>query len=573
MILPRIHLSLYIVFIFLLLLSCQKKDIQTVKYKNSNIQIDKFISKANRFYDNNELDSAFLYYNKAKFICSPVRNTETYVHALNQMAYIQQNQGDFVGSESTAIEVISYLKYIKNPEHVWNTYIILGINYLNTYDFKNALLYFNKALVLKTPEWKKVTAKSNIALVYIEQQKYNRAIQVFDNLLAHEDIKKNPEDYAQALDNLGFCYYKIGDVKAEAYLQKALNIRLQTNDNTGQAKSHLHLAYLQKDKNPSLSKKHLILSYEKYTLVNHIDGRLTSLKQLIEDSSGKELKKYSVRYVELIDSIFEIRQKAKNQFAKMKYDSKKEKDENLILKTYRAQNELQLEKQKNRNIVSYILIFLSLSLILVLYFYLTSRGNREKIEATYQSETRISKKLHDELANDIYHTMAFAENKNLSVIENKEQLLNNLDTIYSRTRDISKENSPIITDENYCLYLKDMIIRFNTAQISVLATNIDGINWNQIDTNKKITVYRVLQELLVNMKKHSNSSLVNIDFVKTDRNVIINYIDNGKGIDINNITLKNGLYNIENRVLSIKGTIDIDSAPGKGFKAFFKFPV
>ena len=99
----------------------------------------------------------------------------------------------------------------------------------------------------------------------------------------------------------------------------------------------------------------------------------------------------------------------------IKYDSKIEKDENLKLKTHKAENELQLERQKNRNIVSYIVIALSLSLVLVLYFYLTSRGKKEKIEATYKSETLIAKKLNDELANDIYHTMAFAENKNLAL--------------------------------------------------------------------------------------------------------------------------------------------------------------
>ena len=98
------------------------------------------------------------------------------------------------------------------------------------------------------------------------------------------------------------------------------------------------------------------LSYNQFTIVNNADERLSSLKLIIQNSSGTELKKYSTIYVNLVDSIFEVRQKAKNQFARVKYDSKREKNENLKLKTHKAENELQLERQKNRNIISYIII-------------------------------------------------------------------------------------------------------------------------------------------------------------------------------------------------------------------------
>ncbi|MFH6993557.1 ATP-binding protein [Flavobacterium sp. FlaQc-48] len=573
MIPTRLNLYFSILFIFLLLLSCQKKDIITVKQKSTKAEVEKLIIIADRFYDNKEYDSAFSYYNKVKFICNPVTDAENYVTALDRMADIQQTYGDYTGSESTVTETLAYLKYIKDPKYAWDTYIILGINYVNTYDYKNALFYYNEALKLKTTEWQKQTVKSNIAFAYMEQKKYEEAIQIFLPLTTNKTIQEFPEDHARALDHIGYCYFKINDPKALSYMQKALKIRSEIQHNRGIGTSYHRLAQFYINKNPSLAKKFMKLSYEKFTIVNNIDDRMLSLKLLIENSSDGELKKYSTIYVNLVDSIFEVRQKAKNQFAKIKYDSKKEKDENLKLKTHRAENELQLEKQKNRNIISYIIIALSLSLIIVLYFYLTSKGNREKIEATYKSETRIAKKLHDELANDIYHTMAFAENKNLSLSENKEQLIQNLNVIYSRTRDISKENSPIITSEKYTLYLKEMIAGFNTPDINLLLNGIEAISWKEIEENKKITVYRVLQELLVNMKKHSSASLVVITFKTTDKNVIVTYSDNGKGIDPNTISIKNGLHNVENRILAIKGKIDIDSSVGKGFKVFFEFPL
>ncbi|MCD0472200.1 tetratricopeptide repeat-containing sensor histidine kinase [Flavobacterium sp. JAS] len=490
------------------------------------------------------------------------------------MAEIQQIQGDYAGSETTITEALPCLKSVKKVSQIWSTYIIQSINFLNTYDYKNAILYNQKALQLKTEEWRNLAAQNNIAVILMEEGKYEESLQMFLSLIVKKEVVNDNQFQGKALDHIGFCYFKINNLKkALYYFNKGLEIKKKANTPLDLGKSYTHFAKFYEKSNPSLAKKYMLLSYEKFSAKNNVDERLSSLKLIITNSSDKELKKYSVIYVNLVDSVFEIRQKAKNQFARIKYDSKKEKDENLKLKTHRAVNELQLERQKTRNIISYIIIVLSLSLILVLYFYLTSRGKREKIEATYKSETRIAKKLHDELANDIYHTMAFAESKNLSLAENKEQLLNNLDIIYSRTRDISKENNPIIINEKYVFYLKEMISGFNTTNISLLVNGIENITWNEIEKNKKITVYRVLQELLVNMKKYSNATLVDITFKKTDKSVIITYTDNGKGIDLNAITFKNGLHNVENRVLAIKGEIDIDSAPDKGFKVFIKFPL
>lgn len=573
MIPQRIHILLYIIITFLFFSSCQKKKCNTTRLQNTKAEVERLILTADQFSDNKNFDSAYYYYNKVKFICNPLTDSENYVATLNDMAEIQTNHGDYTGSESTLTEALPYLPYVKKPKHIWNTYIEFGNNYRFTNNLNNALFYYNKALNLKTSEWRKLSAKNNIAVVLMDQHKYEEALQIFLPLSQRKEIIEVTENYPKIVGNVGFCYFRIGNPQALSYFKKALELATEINDTFQQGKACNHLAQFYQNNDTNLSKKFALLSYEKFSAVNNIDNRMSSLKLLIKNSKDNELKKYSLLYIKLNDSITEVRQKAKNQFAKIKYDSKKEKNENLRLKTYKAENELQLERQKNRNIVSYIIIVLSLSLILVLYFYLTSKGNREKIEATYISETRIAKKLHDELANDIYHTMAFAENRNLSLIENKEQLLNNLDAIYSRTRDISKENSAILTNENYVISLKQMISEYNTPNINLILNGLDTILWDEIDKNKKITLYRILQELLVNMRKHSNATLVGITFKNTDKNISVNYTDNGKGVDTNKMTIKNGLYNIENRILNIKGQIDINSAPDKGFKVFLKFPL
>ncbi|WP_202393952.1 ATP-binding protein [Flavobacterium sp. HBTb2-11-1] len=575
MIPKRIQLVTPIIALLLVLFSCHKDINDNLKELNNKLEIQKNIDKAAVFYHNyNDTDSSFFYYNKAKLLCDPKKDPDSYVSILNCMADIQLNHGDHIGSETTITDAIPYLKSIKDQTNVWNTYTTLGTNYLRTYNLNDALLYYNKALGLKVDESRKSLTKSDIASVLLEQQKYNEALQIFLRLSTKKELQQKPEYNAKNIDNIGICYNKMSDPRGIQYLNQALQIREEIKNKSGVGISNLHIAsYYDENKARTLAKKHALEAYKKFSEIDNIDNKLSSLKLLIKNNSDQELKKYSILYIDLVDSIFEVRQKAKNQFARIKYDSKREKEENLKLKTHKAENELKLERQKSRNIISYIIIILSLCLILILYYYLTSKANREKIEAAYNSETRISKKLHDELANDIYHTMAFAENRNLSLAENREQLLHNLDTIYARTRDISKENAIILTDENYISSLKEMISRFNTPNINLLINGLDTISWDEVDKVKKTAIYRAIQELLVNMKKHSDASLVAIIFKESKRDIIINYTDNGKGIDLNKMILKNGLHNIENRILAIKGAIDIDSGLGKGFKLFIKLPI
>ncbi|MRX38202.1 ATP-binding protein [Flavobacterium sp. LC2016-23] len=543
------------------------------KGTKSKKEVQKLIKTADDFNTNKQFDSAFYYYNKAKINCNSENNPDDYIYCLCSMAEIQQNQYDFSGSETTIKEALPLLNSIKDSVYNWKIYTILGIDNTNVYNYNNALYYFYKALSLKTDEAKKLKTKNNIASVLIKQQKYNEALQILLSLCVDKNIHENPEYYSKILDKIGFCYFKLENRIALFYYTKSLEIKSELKNDSELGKTYYYLAEYYQKHDPALSIKYANLSYNKYSITNCIDNRLRTLGLLIKNNSGTELKRNSITYVELTDSIFEIKQKAKNLFARIKYDSKKEKEENLKLKSRKIKNELQLARQENQNIISYIIILAALVFIIILYFYLTSRANREKLKATYHSETRISKKLHDELANDVYHAMVFAENTDLSIPQNKQLLIDNLDTIYTRTSNISKEKQPINTDKDYILSLKQMISGFYTPNITLLLNDLDTIVWDEIEKTKKITLYRTLQELLVNMKKHSKATLVVLTFKRNNSTILINYSDNGQGIDLKKIVLRNGLHNVENRIYAIKGSIDIESTPGKGFKVFIKFPL
>lgn len=547
--------------------------------KNNSAEILKFSDLADSLYDAYKLDSSYYYYNKAKLLCNPKINTIDYVYTLYSMSQIKYDQGDYITSEAHATEALPYLKYIKNPRHASILYNQLGINYSNTYNYSDAILYLKKAIHLKSSTWRRYMALNNLATVYMDQHRYKEAEQILFILSTqkrtsnYEDIDK--DNYARAIDNLGLCYFRLGDSeKALKYVNEALKIRLSLSSEYEYSLvgiyRHLCLFYMQT--NPKLAKEYALKSHKVATKIKILTDRISSLSLLIKTSEGSDLKKYSLSYIKLIDSITHARCKTKNQFTNIKYISRIDKTENLQLKAQKAENDLELARQKRRNIYLYMIIVLILSLIAFVYFYLKSKGTKQKDDAVFESEIRISQKLKDELTNDVYHSLTFAETVDLEKRENKERLLNNLHAIYTKTRNISKENGSVPTNESYSNSLKEMISGFKTADLNIILNGFDAISWNELEKSKKIILYRILQELFVNMKKHSQATLVSLTFKNFEKKIVIIYSDNGVGAYNRSIILKNGLQNVENRIKTINGNIIFDSNSKTGFKLSFNFP-
>lgn len=573
------HLKKFCSLIFVLFLllftiqSCEKEQKKQLKTKSNLAEINRLIELGEKHFENVSYDSSYYYFNKAKSLCDVKKDTAKIIYTILNLATIEQNQGDYAASESTVLEALPFLKNNPKPNHHWGVYTTLAINYLQTYDYKLALYYDNLALNLKTNQWRKASIKNNIALINMEMQDYQKAIQILQPLILEEKIINDKEVFSIILNNLGYSYYKAGNPKGIRYLNQALKMRKKAKNDWGLTSSYVNLSeYYQKD-NPRLSFTYALMAYDKSKTVNNVNDRLISLALLIQNSSGNQLKKFSLDYIRINDSVTKARQIAKNQFAKIKYDSKKEKEENLSLKTQKAQSFLQLEQQKNKNIILILLIIIGFLSTIFVYYFLKASNKKEKLQTSYDTEIRIAERLHDELANDVYHTLSFAETQDLSSNQNKEILLHNLDTIYSRTRNISKENSAVDTRLYFVAGLKEMITDFNSDAVNIMIYHMDSVNWNALAANKKIIVYRVLQELLINMKKHSKCSLAAIIFKKNENKLQIDYSDNGVGASLDKNNSTNGLINVENRILSIKGNITFDTKSGKGFKTSLSIPV
>nr|WP_316928765.1 ATP-binding protein [Flavobacterium sp. F52] len=488
------------------------------------------------------------------------------------MAAIQQINGDYYGSKETLTEALPYINQKDVYSAAINNYFGIADKELSIYE--DAVYYYKEALKECKDSICKKAPLNNIAVIYILQNKYDKAILILESILFKGQItdKLFLKTQARILDNLGFAYFKKGmSEKGLSLMEESLQIRNNLNDRYGSIESNLHLAEFYAKTNSQNSNQFALTAYKTATESNSIDERLKALSYLISNDSNLKSSYYAKKFVSLNDSIIKIRNNFKNKFAKIKYDSKKEKDENQKLKLEKAENLLALQKAKYQKI--FFIIGISSLFLLLLYLrkFYQNRNRIEKIKTAYSTETRIAKDIHDGLANDVFHAITYTQTQPLTNESNKENLLQKLDDIYSRVRGISRENNDIDTSSNFPNNLKAMLSTYNSSQTNVIINGVEKINWDSVDDLKKIAIQRVLHELMVNMKKHSEAPVVSIKFNTDSNSLLIDYSDNGKGCEKSKI-IKNGLQNMEIRILAVKGTITFETEPNKGFKVKITMP-
>jgi len=559
----------FCLFIFLFYISCNEKKIVKLPPDSSKKEGKFLQEKAMANFQKNNFNSAFYYFNKSKITFEIAKDSANIVFNVIQMANIQQINGDYYGSKETLTEALPYVKNDNNYIVAINNFYGIADKELSLYD--DAAFYYKQALKDATDSISKQSPLNNIAVVYIKQKKYDKAIEILESILNQKFVNDSEfvKTKARVLDNLGFAYFKNGNPnKGLQFMNESLDLRIHSDDLYGSIESYLHLAEFYATTDSQKSNEYAQIAYQIATKFRSIDERLKALSLLISNGSGP---KYAQQYISLNDSIIKIRNNFKNKFAKIKYDSKKEKDENQKLKLERAENLLALQTAKYQRIFFVLGIIILVLTLIYLRKYYQNKNRIEKLEASYDTETRIAKDIHDELANDVFHAITYTQTQSLATENSKENLIQKLDHIYTRVRGISRENNDVDTGTNFSSHLKEMLSTYNSTSTNVIINSIEKVNWDAIDEIKKVTIYRVLQELMVNMKKHSHAQLVVLKFESNQKSVFINYVDNGKGIEKNKI-IKNGLQNMENRILAIKGTITFDTEPDKGFKVNIKLP-
>ncbi|MDQ7961734.1 hypothetical protein [Flavobacterium lindanitolerans] len=583
----KIYSPFFLLFLLAGIVSCNKPKkeliLRDALNKEDSDSLKSYISKANQFLEDKIHDSAFRYYNKSRELQNRAKDSLGEGFSLLQMAEIQKKEGDNFGCEENATQALNLLENLHSKEfyskkdssdrlnlkkdYLSKAYNQLGMCYRSLLDTERAIKFYNKAKMMAKDSLALCIIENNIAGIYIENQDYEKAYHILSNLITSDTVLNDSKTKARVLNNLGAVSNFLKKPNALDLLKSSLSIRLAKNDLSAIPSSYIQLAEFYKDKNKNEAVLYAQKGYEAAEKSKNIDKRLEALNIIFSVTNKIEPM---LKYISLKDSITYVRDKTKTRYASLRYDSQKAEAENLKLKTEKVQDKLKSEKDRTDKL---LLGIGGCSILIIsgfVIYILRQRHKRAKVLEVHNTEARISKKIHDELANDVFNVMSYAESSDTHYPEQRK-LIQDLDSIYQKTRDISRENNTIDTGENFGNVLREMLTDYKTATINLMNINFDSIDWNQVSKHKKITVYRVLQELMVNMKKHSHADVVVIKFAIKNKKITIQYTDNGQGLSKDALIYKNGLQNAVSRISAIDGSLIFDTSMG-GLKVTCTFP-
>ncbi len=257
--------------------------------------------------------------------------------------------------------------------------------------------------------------------------------------------------------------------------------------------------------------------------------------------------------------------------------------------------------ETSENIILYFVLFSTITLLLLcsLVLLIISRFSKRKLQ--FQNEMLVIKAQHEQdllmaqlqvqentfswIASEIHDnvgqklSLAKLQLNNIFIKEYNGQhqtlgdsiqiITETLDDLRDLTRSTSNEK---IQQDGFLGLLKTDIERLNRSGSFHFKLVVTGEEYF-LEAKFELMIYRIIQEVLNNIIKHSQATEVNFHLHYTTDKLKIEVEDNGKGFDEQEITRGNGLSNIQKRAIHIGGVANIKSEKNKGTIVNINIPI
>lgn len=510
-------------------------------------------------------DSAFEYYNQAVENIPDSTYKGTF---LQRMANIQFQAGDYIGSNETTINSLKLFD-TTNKSHYPNisyNYYLLATNCLNLERYNDALKYYDLT-IRYTDSSNLPRFLNNKGVAYMKKKDYDQAIALYERAL--ENNLNDTILNATIISNLA----KTNWLRDSSYqplnkFHEAKKLREIKRDNLGLNASYSHLADFYSKINRDSALHYATKMLDVARILKSPDDQAEALEKLIRLSPEPLTKKYFSVYDSLTDSIRLARTNASNRFADILYAGQEARANNLRLQKDNSQKELSIVRQR---VIIYSTLVLLIGLIVFGNLWYKRRKRLQEMKtrnAIKESELKTSKKVHDVVANGLYRIMNELEHR--TTIE-KEPLLNKIEGLYEQSRDISYEYVPG-NSSNYHNQIHQILTSFANENTRVIVVGNEEIFWSNITAAQKHELQLVLEEIMINMQKHSRAKNVVIRFRQENNNAFISYKDDGVGIRPNT-EFGNGLKNTVSRIKSLNGQFNFGESGDEGVSITISFPL
>ena len=195
-----------------------------------------------------------------------------------------------------------------------------------------------------------------------------------------------------------------------------------------------------------------------------------------------------------------------------------------------------------------------------------------------EAATRIAREIHDELGDaltclkldlELIRREEFSDTSGADVSrlrEKTEAMIQVIDQTLDTVRRISSELRPSVLDDIGLVAAMRWQVRQFEAQAGIVCRCDFHLEDVSLDEQQSTAIFRVFQEALTNVLRHSQATVVNITLEKDEEELVLTIQDNGRGIttDEKSNPLSLGLLRMRERVNLIGGTIHFKGVEEKG---------
>jgi two-component system sensor histidine kinase DevS len=195
--------------------------------------------------------------------------------------------------------------------------------------------------------------------------------------------------------------------------------------------------------------------------------------------------------------------------------------------------------------------------------------------AVLEERERIGMDLHDGIIQSIYGVGLTLENARDLLDEQpkeaEERLNKAMDGLNRTIRDIRSYILDLkprqLFGEGLLEGINRLIAEFRqNTKAEVTLTGVKGDYLTDLPQTHAMTLFHICQEALANIAKHAGAQKVNINMWGTSDRVLLEVQDDGRGFDFERTskTVGHGLANMQTRVSSVGGDLDVSSNHGEG---------
>lgn len=528
------------------------------------------------YYNKKDYQSCIKYFLQAA-ACFEKNNNKLYVAQLySNIAGVYSELNLNQKAYKYGLIAINVARNSSNSTALRGAYTNTSTALLGLKKYDSVLLLSNLAIQLAEKDndnWTKAADEVNIAGVYFAQGKYDLM-----NAAADEAMKAS-----ESIEGLeGIC--KSNLYKAIYYLQKK---------DYATAKPFVQKA-IEISKTKSIGD---VLS-DGYKYLSLIDFGLG-------DFAGY---KYNQKLKDSVDDVFFSDQIVKNsQELETKYNTDKKQIE---IDNLNKEKKIQQLDLRQKRILNWVLAGILLFIIIISVLSYRNYQNRKKllltetalqqqriselekeklllatqavVQGQEEERTRLAKDLHDGLGGILsstkYSLSGMKENLIISP-ENAsafERTMSMLDQSITELRRVAHNMMPeTLMKLSLSEALQDYCTQVTQSGALNAAYQSFGTEDIVLDNSVKITVYRVVQELVNNSIKHAQAKNVTVQLIHTGNKLNLTVEDDGTGFDKTILDTASGIgyKNLQSRINFLKGNLDIQSQSAKGTSVYIEIPL